>query len=83
MINSEAKKRVEVLKKQTDDWKNNQFTHRNGYAINHMLNMPKFFKEFERDKGKDIDAGKRLALPQKTKIKRRRQIINPALVRRL
>ena len=50
-MTSELKKRLEVLNKQTDDWKNNQFTHRNGFAINHMLNMPTIWERFERDKG--------------------------------
>ena len=75
-MTSELKKRLEVLNKQTDDWKNNQFTHRNGFAINHMLNMPKIWERFERDKG-DVGNSTNLALPNKTKRKRKRQITSP------
>lgn len=69
------KLRLEEVEKQIDDWKNNQYSHVNRYnmqALNES-GLPKPFADFQRDKGKDVDAGKRLL--GRNKRRRRRDVI--------
>lgn len=70
MEGSQVRKRSEELKKQIDNWDNNQFTDFKFQSLNHN---PVIFQNFRRDKGKDVDAGKRLL--GRNKRRRRRDVI--------
>jgi hypothetical protein len=69
MERSQVRSKAKELKKQTDDWSNNQFT---DFKFQSLRNNPVEFQNFRRDKGKDIDAGKRLL--GRNKRRRRRDV---------
>jgi hypothetical protein len=72
MERSEAKKILKEIHKKIDDMENNQLTHLTDYQFQALRNMPKAFKEFGRDKKKDLDPGK--AFLNKPKRKRKRHV---------
>lgn len=57
MERSEVKKKVIEIQKKMDSPKNNLFTK---FKFQSLNQNPQVFQNFRRDKGKDIDAGKRL-----------------------
>jgi len=75
MDRKRVREKLEKMTKQTDDWKNNQFA-ANG-AVREMYELlpmlPKPFKNFRRDKEKEIDPGK--AFLGHNKRRRRRDVI--------
>jgi len=74
MVRDELKKRVSILKKQSDDWDNNTFSKFPPEAVartlpsvqnvinenptQNMTGLPKKVKRFGRRKGKDTDSGR-------------------------
>lgn len=60
MDRKKIKYKLEELKKQTDDWKNNQFAASGAVREIHELLplLPQKFKNYRRDKEKEIDPGK-------------------------
>jgi hypothetical protein len=70
MDRKKIKDKLEKMNQKTDDWKNNQFT---GYPFQALAQMPKEFKNFGRDKQKEVDPGK--AFLGRNKRRRRRDVI--------
>jgi hypothetical protein len=60
MDKKKTRDKLEELRKQTDDWKNNQFAASGAVRdIQQLLPLlPQKFKNFRRDKDKEIDPGK-------------------------
>jgi hypothetical protein len=67
--------KLEKMNKRTDDWKNNQFAASGAVRDIHQLlpRLPQKFKNYRRDKEKEIDPGK--AFLDRNKRRRRRDVI--------
>lgn len=69
MERSLVKSKLMEIKKQTDDWSNNQFT---DFKFQSLRNNPVEFQNYRKDRDKDVDAGKRLL--GRNKRRRRRDV---------
>jgi hypothetical protein len=70
MERSEVKKTLQEIKKKTDVWSDKQLT---DFKFQSLRNNPMIFRNYRKDRLKDVDAGKRLL--GRNKRRRRRDII--------
>lgn len=69
----DLKKRLEELNKSLDKWKDDDIAKMGAKPLK-IPGMPKIFRDLDRDKGKEIDAGIRTMFG-KNKRKRKRDLI--------